>query len=86
MTNNAVTSGHDPVTPKPLYVFEAPVRIWHWTHALSIAVLCVTGYFIAYPLPSANSTAVVRSAATPSMVKRKYRETVSARGPPKYWA
>ena len=57
MTNNAVTSGHGPVTPKPLYVFEAPVRIWHWTHALSIAVLCVTGYFIAYPLPAVGGEA-----------------------------
>jgi len=37
---------------KAIYVFEAPVRIWHWLHALSIVVLAVTGYLIANPLPS----------------------------------
>ena len=42
---------------KPLYVFEAPVRIWHWLHALSILVLAVTGYLIANPLPSIGGEA-----------------------------
>lgn len=32
-----------------VYVYEMPVRIWHWVNALSIAVLAVTGYFIASP-------------------------------------
>lgn len=35
-----------------VYVYEAPVRIWHWTNALMIIVLIVTGYFIGRPLPS----------------------------------
>lgn len=35
-----------------VYVYEAPVRIWHWVNAFSILVLCVTGYFIGSPLPS----------------------------------
>ncbi|CAG0910797.1 unnamed protein product [Cyprideis torosa] len=35
-----------------VYVYEAPLRIWHWVNALAITVLCVTGYFIASPLPS----------------------------------
>lgn len=26
-----------------VYVYEAPVRIWHWTNALAIVVLIVTG-------------------------------------------
>lgn len=43
--------------PEPLYVFEAPVRIWHWVHALSIVVLCVTGYLIANPLSSIGGEA-----------------------------
>jgi Ni/Fe-hydrogenase 1 B-type cytochrome subunit len=42
---------------KALYVFEAPVRIWHWLHALSIVVLAVTGYLIANPLPSVGGEA-----------------------------
>ncbi|GAB4359229.1 MAG: Ni/Fe-hydrogenase, b-type cytochrome subunit [Gammaproteobacteria bacterium] len=35
-----------------VYVYEAPVRLWHWINALSITVLAVTGYFIGSPLPS----------------------------------
>ena len=35
-----------------VYVYEAPVRIWHWVNASAILVLCVTGYFIGSPPPS----------------------------------
>ena len=35
-----------------VYVYEAPVRAWHWVNALAITVLAVTGYFIGQPLPS----------------------------------
>lgn len=35
-----------------VYVYEAPLRLWHWVNALAIIVLAVTGYFIASPLPS----------------------------------
>jgi Ni/Fe-hydrogenase 1 B-type cytochrome subunit len=35
-----------------VYVYEAPVRLWHWINALAIFVLAVTGYFIANPLPT----------------------------------
>ncbi len=35
-----------------VYVYEAPLRLWHWVNALSILVLAVTGWFIASPLPS----------------------------------
>jgi len=41
----------------PLYVFEAPVRIWHWLHALTIVVLAATGWLIANPLPSIGGEA-----------------------------
>ena len=37
---------------KTVYVYEAPVRLWHWVNALSILVLAVTGYFIGSPLPT----------------------------------
>lgn len=37
---------------KSVYVYEAPVRIWHWINALAITVLAVTGYFIGAPLPT----------------------------------
>lgn len=35
-----------------VYVYEAPVRIWHWINALAIVVLAMTGYFVGQPLPS----------------------------------
>ncbi len=37
---------------KSIYVYEAPVRIWHWVNALSLIVLAVTGYFIGSPPPT----------------------------------
>jgi len=35
-----------------VYVYETPVRLWHWINAAAILTLCVTGYLIAFPLPS----------------------------------
>jgi Ni/Fe-hydrogenase 1 B-type cytochrome subunit len=35
-----------------VYVYEAPVRLWHWINAAAITVLCITGYFIAHPPPT----------------------------------
>ncbi len=35
-----------------VYVYEAPVRLWHWINAFAIVVLAVTGYFIGSPPPS----------------------------------
>lgn len=34
---------------KRAYIWELPIRIFHWANALSILVLCVTGYLIAFP-------------------------------------
>jgi len=35
-----------------VYVYEAPVRLWHWINAVAIVVLALSGYFIGSPLPS----------------------------------
>ncbi len=35
-----------------IYVYEAPVRLWHWVNAFAIVTLCVSGWFIGSPLPS----------------------------------
>jgi Ni/Fe-hydrogenase 1 B-type cytochrome subunit len=35
-----------------VYVYEAPVRLWHWINAAAILVLIVTGYFIGSPPPT----------------------------------
>jgi len=34
---------------RSVYVYEAPVRIWHWVNAAAILVLAATGYFIGSP-------------------------------------
>jgi Ni/Fe-hydrogenase 1 B-type cytochrome subunit len=39
-------------TIKSVYVYEAPVRLWHWVNASAITVLAITGYFIGSPLPT----------------------------------
>jgi len=46
--------GEDPGASRQtaVYVYEAPVRLWHWINAAAIMVLCVTGYFIGSPPPS----------------------------------
>ncbi len=35
-----------------VYVYEAPVRLWHWVNALAITTLAITGYLIANPFPT----------------------------------
>ncbi len=49
MTRKAAVKFH---AEPAVYVYEAPVRLWHWINALAITILAITGYFIASPLPS----------------------------------
>ena len=35
-----------------VYVYEMPVRLWHWVNAAAIVVLALTGWFIGSPPPS----------------------------------
>jgi Ni/Fe-hydrogenase 1 B-type cytochrome subunit len=35
---------------RAFYVYEAPVRLWHWLNAGCIVVLAATGYYIGNPL------------------------------------
>ncbi|MDR2220616.1 MAG: Ni/Fe-hydrogenase, b-type cytochrome subunit [Methylobacillus sp.] len=46
------TTSAETAAGNTVYVYEAPVRLWHWVNALCITVLAVTGYFIASPLPT----------------------------------
>ena len=41
----------------PVYVWEVPVRVWHWLMVPAMLVLFVTGYFIGAPLPSVGGEA-----------------------------
>jgi Ni/Fe-hydrogenase 1 B-type cytochrome subunit len=40
-----------------VYVYEAPVRLWHWINALAILVLGITGYLIGSPPPAIHGEA-----------------------------
>lgn len=40
-----------------VYVYEAPVRLWHWINAACITVLALSGWFISHPLPSVTGQA-----------------------------
>lgn len=50
----------DPVTfevdasggTRPVYVWEAPVRIWHWLMAVAMFAMIITGYLIGRPFVS----------------------------------
>ena len=42
---------------EPVYVYEAPVRLWHWVTMLAIFVLAATGYLIGAPPPSIGGEA-----------------------------
>jgi Ni/Fe-hydrogenase 1 B-type cytochrome subunit len=41
---------------REVYVWELPVRIYHWINALCIVILCITGFLIANPPAIMNGT------------------------------
>jgi Ni/Fe-hydrogenase 1 B-type cytochrome subunit len=43
-------SAHPAVEYRRVYVWELPVRFYHWINAASLVVLCITGYLIGAPL------------------------------------
>ena len=53
MTTKATIVRSEPA----VYVYEAPVRLWHWINAMAIVVLAITGYFIGSPLPTLSGEA-----------------------------
>ena len=50
-------TGVPTVKQTAVYVYQTPVRIWHWINALSIAILAITGYLIGKPLPTMTGEA-----------------------------
>jgi Ni/Fe-hydrogenase 1 B-type cytochrome subunit len=38
--------------PHAVYVWEAPVRLWHWVMMFAMFVLMATGFFIGVPVPT----------------------------------
>jgi Ni/Fe-hydrogenase 1 B-type cytochrome subunit len=57
MNSNVASGPHDPANQRAVYVFEAPVRLWHWVHTFSFFTLAVTGYLIGSPLPTLSGAA-----------------------------
>lgn len=53
LTGDATADDLDSIRKRTsVYVYEVPVRLWHWINALAILVLCITGWFIGSPPPS----------------------------------
>lgn len=53
LTGDATDADRATVTRNTsVYVYEAPVRLWHWINATAILVLCGTGYLIGSPPPT----------------------------------
>jgi len=46
---------NQPTTLHRVYVWQLPVRLYHWVNALCVAVLCVTGYLIGQPMHFGSS-------------------------------
>jgi len=47
----------EPAGGTTVYVYEGPIRLWHWVNALCILVLVCTGILIASPLASVGGEA-----------------------------
>jgi Ni/Fe-hydrogenase 1 B-type cytochrome subunit len=43
-------NGGAPVEYRRVYVWELPVRAYHWINAIALTLLCVTGYLIGRPV------------------------------------
>ena len=52
-----------PATYARVYVWELPVRFYHWMNALCVAVLMVTGYLIGSPRALSNAAEAYQSYA-----------------------
>ncbi len=52
-----IDKAHQPHKEEAVYVYEAPIRLWHWVNAFAIIALCITGYLIGSPFPSVGGEA-----------------------------
>ncbi len=43
-------NGNGPVEYRRIYVWELPVRVYHWINAVALVGLCITGYLIGAPI------------------------------------
>jgi len=54
------TNGSAPVEYRRVYVWELPVRVYHWINAVALVLLCVTGFLIGHPLGLDNAPEAYR--------------------------
>jgi len=48
---NTVPAAHErPIEYRRVYVWELPVRVYHWINAVALVLLCITGYLIGAPI------------------------------------
>lgn len=52
-----ITGDEGAIRRLSVFVFEWPIRVWHWIIVLLLIVLGVSGYLIASPLPSPSGEA-----------------------------
>ncbi|HEY0306772.1 MAG TPA: Ni/Fe-hydrogenase, b-type cytochrome subunit [Acidobacteriaceae bacterium] len=50
VNNVTPAAEHPPVEYRRVYVWELPVRVYHWINAVALVLLCVTGYLIGAPI------------------------------------
>jgi Ni/Fe-hydrogenase 1 B-type cytochrome subunit len=50
MVAGSVAPAKQPVEYRRIYVWELPVRAYHWINAIALVTLCVTGYMIGAPI------------------------------------
>jgi Ni/Fe-hydrogenase 1 B-type cytochrome subunit len=43
-------NGNAPVEYRRVYVWEMPVRAYHWINAIALTLLCITGFLIGHPV------------------------------------
>ncbi len=51
------TNTHITRSEPSVYVYEAPIRMWHWINAFAILALGLSGYFVGSPLPTMSGEA-----------------------------
>ncbi|RUW34613.1 MULTISPECIES: Ni/Fe-hydrogenase, b-type cytochrome subunit [unclassified Mesorhizobium] len=52
-----MSASHTPRSEEAVYVYEAPLRLWHWVNAFAIFTLAGTGYLIGSPPPAVGGEA-----------------------------
>ena len=67
-TNSLSANGEHPVEYRRVYVWELPVRAYHWINAIALVALCITGYLIgnpiqAVPIPNSQNVTAIYAGA-----------------------